>query len=104
CKLYESIGNLNYIKLNKLDYEKNDVDSLLSFEEEVNRQIQETVDLYDTFKSTYGIQFTAEQVRKMPLTFIKVPETFTDDFLPNFTFHENAYNSKIYLGKIISSK
>lgn len=103
CKLYESIGNINYIKLNKPDYSKKDVDSLVAYEPEVNKQIQETIDIYNTFKSTYQTQYTPTQIRNMSLAYVKVPENFTDDFLPDFTFGNNAFDTKIYLGKIITS-
>lgn len=103
CKLYESLGNINYIKLNRIDYSEKDVDSLLAFEPEINKQIQETVDIYDTFKSTYQTQYSPTQIRNMALTFVNVPENFSEDFLPDFIFGSNAIDNKIYLGKIITS-
>lgn len=103
CRLYESLGNINYIKLNKPDYSKKTVDSLLTYEPEINKEIKETIDLYNTFKNTYQPQYNPAQIGEMALAYVKVPEEFGDDFSPNYTFGTNALDTKIYLGKIITS-
>jgi hypothetical protein len=102
CKLYESLGNIIYIKTNRLDYEKKTADSLIKYEEKVNEQIQETIDIYNTFKSTYQPQFTPQEIKDKPLSYVNVPN-FADDNLPTFQFGANAINTKIFLGKINTS-
>jgi hypothetical protein len=103
CKLYESLGNINYIKQSKSDYPQNVVDSLLAMEPIVNKQIEETIDTYKTFKSTYQAKYTADQVKAMPIAIVGVPEIYADDFLPDYKFGENALDNKIYLGKVVTS-
>ena len=103
CKLYESLGNLNYVKLNKLDYPAKTADSLIAYQSEVEKEIQQTVDMYNTFKATYKISTSVDDIDKMALTYVQIPEVAADDFLPPYTFGANAVDNKIYLGKIVTS-
>lgn len=98
--LYESYGNIRYIKENRSDFSQSFRDKINAREKIVESQIKETIDYYDSFKQTGKLPISITKLRQRHIELVSVPESPENEYLPNIIFGEECVNNKVYYGRI----